>query len=480
MSISSEVPSEIFFFVLGIRDISSIGTVFMNNTKIKYFEELTKFTYSTVLDGYNGSFMGCTNLERVDLTGKTHLSPRETSDKPSYGLFGGCSNLQTIGDISNINIIPYYAFYHCSKLKEKIITTATSLRGRCFESCSQIPSIIILTSTVPSLTVTYGTIAIAGTTCPIYVRPELYKSFMVATNWSSYRSRIKNFFTGPVLIIKDGVYTYSLRTEAFEEYQGLTFSIDENDYLSLNFDGETATITASGIVSGVDEPVGVHYSFIYRGKEVSGTFNISVTYKEIIDFEDAEVKRICVANWGGEYSSSTNKYGVQGELTYEQAAAVTNIGKVFNGNTKITSFMEFQYFTSLIENSLYQAAVQNIPFYNCRNLKKIKVPEGITYINGLFRNCASLVFIELPSTLTGADTIRYYTFGGNPSTPANKKLVVHFNHPFTLTASGAYGTYCGTFNRGIYVPDEHIDEFKAADVWKNNNIYPLSEWDGTY
>ena len=291
----------------------------MNNTKIKYFEELTKFTYSTVLDGYNGSFMGCTNLERVDLTGKTHLSPRETSDKSSYGLFRGCSNLQTIGDISNINIIPYCAFHYCSKLKEKIITTATSLRGRCFEGCSQIPSIIILTSTVPSLTVTYGTIAIAGTTCPIYVRPELYKSFMVATNWSSYRSRIKNFFTGPVLIIKDGVYTYSLRTEAFEEYQGLTFSIDENDYLSLNFDGETATITASGIVSGVDEPVGVHYSFIYRGKEVSGTFNISVTYKEIIDFEDAEVKRICVANWGGEYCASTNKYGVPGELTMEQA-----------------------------------------------------------------------------------------------------------------------------------------------------------------
>ena len=139
--------------------------------------------------------------------------------------------------------------------------------------------------------------------------------------------------------------------------------------------------------------------------------------------------------------------------------------------------MGLQYFTAL--RSLYGANNSSIPFYNCRNLKRIKVPEGVTSCQNAFRQCASLTFIELPSTLTGADAIRYYTFGGNPSTPANKKLVVHFNSPLTMTANGAYGTYCGTFNRGIYVPDEHIDKFKAADVWKNNNIYPLSEWDGT-
>ncbi len=137
--------------------------------------------------------------------------------------------------------------------------------------------------------------------------------------------------------------------------------------------------------------------------------------------------------------------------------------------------MGLQYFTAL--RSLYGANNSSKPFYNCRNLKRIKVPEGVTSCQNAFQNCAALVFIELPSTLTGA--INYYTFGGNPSTPANKKLVVHFNTPLTMTGNGAYGSTCGTFNRGIYVPDEHIDKFKAADVWKNNNIYPLSEWDGT-
>ena len=429
----------------------------MNNTKIKYFEELTKFTYSTVLDGYNGSFMGCTNLERVDLTGKTHLSPRETSDKSSYGLFRGCSNLQTIGDISNINIIPYCAFHYCSKLKEKIITTATSLRGRCFEGCSQIPSIIILTSTVPSLTVTYGT------TCSIYVRPELYKSFMVATNWSSYRSRIKNFFTGPVLIIKDGVYTYSLRTEAFEEYQGLTFSIDENDYLSLNFDGETATITASGIVSGVDEPVGVHYSFIYRGKEVSGTFNISVTYKEIIDFEDAEVKRICVANWGGEYCASTNKYGVPGELTMEQAAAVEQLAEVFRGNTVITAFEELRFFTKI--------KAGGHSFRDCSKLRRVSINSTQWQFSYMVASGTTIRWNVIKMKNDGLSSSNWGTRGMGGNT-----VVLLREHKVYPLMENQQGT------PKYYVPDDLVESYKTATNWTAyaSRIYPLSEYTGEY
>lgn len=137
--------------------------------------------------------------------------------------------------------------------------------------------------------------------------------------------------------------------------------------------------------------------------------------------------------------------------------------------------MELQYFTKL--TSLGSSNNSSNQFYNCRNLKRIKVPEGVTYCNGAFRNCGALVFIELPSTITSA--LNYYTFGGNPSTPANKRLIVHFTTPLTLTASGAYGSTCGNFNRGIYVPDDYVDTFKAATVWKDNNIYPLSEWDGS-
>lgn len=68
-----------------------------------------------------------------------------------------------------------------------------------------------------------------------------------------------------------------------------------------------------------------------------------------IRFADPIVQQICATNWGnGE------------EITAEQAAAVTNFGNKFTGNTDITAFPEIEKFTGL--QYLYQA------FQNCENL----------------------------------------------------------------------------------------------------------------
>ena len=60
--------------------------------------------------------------------------------------------------------------------------------------------------------------------------------------------------------------------------------------------------------------------------------------KENIQFEDLNVKAICCKNWDANND---------GELSYAEAAAVTDIGTVFKGNTEIIAFTEFRYFTGL-------------------------------------------------------------------------------------------------------------------------------------
>ena len=55
-----------------------------------------------------------------------------------------------------------------------------------------------------------------------------------------------------------------------------------------------------------------------------------------ITFADANVKALCVGNW------DTDK---DGELSTEEAAAVTTLGTVFKGKTNITTFDELRYFT---------------------------------------------------------------------------------------------------------------------------------------
>lgn len=82
-------------------------------------------------------------------------------------------------------------------------------------------------------------------------------------------------------------------------------------------------------------------------------------------------------------------------MTYEEAAAVTSVGTVFNGQD-IDGFDEFQYFiglTSLDENA----------FRNC-TVTSLIVPEGVkTCALRSFSNCTKLKNITLPSTFTKAN-----------------------------------------------------------------------------
>ena len=106
---------------------------------------------------------------------------------------------------------------------------------------------------------------------------------------------------------------------------------------------------------------------------------------ENITFADANVKAICVANW------DTNG---DGELSYAEAAAVTNLGTVFRNNSIILCFDELQFFIGL--NAIGQSA-----FYNCTNMTSIILPNSVTMIGGsAFSGCNALTSIVIPNSVT--------------------------------------------------------------------------------
>lgn len=107
-----------------------------------------------------------------------------------------------------------------------------------------------------------------------------------------------------------------------------------------------------------------------------------------INFADPAVKEICVENWDTDGD---------GELSYEEAAAVTTISFLFSNNETITSFDEFQYFTGV--SSINQAA-----FSYCSNLTSISLPEGVNNIGErAFARCSSLTNITIPLGVTSID-----------------------------------------------------------------------------
>lgn len=95
-----------------------------------------------------------------------------------------------------------------------------------------------------------------------------------------------------------------------------------------------------------------------------------------IAFADPNVKTLCVAHW------DTNG---DGELSEDEAAAVTGIGDVFKENTGITSFDELRFFTGLTKLS------ERSSFFGCSALKSVVIPANVTSLHGLsFANCNSL------------------------------------------------------------------------------------------
>lgn len=104
--------------------------------------------------------------------------------------------------------------------------------------------------------------------------------------------------------------------------------------------------------------------------------------KENIQFEDLNVKSICCRNW------DTNG---DGELSYAEAAAVTDLGTTFLGNTSIIAFNELKYFTG----------IKSVYFSSCDKLWKIVLPEGITTIpNDAFEDCPKLQYVNVPNSVT--------------------------------------------------------------------------------
>ena len=173
-----------------------------------------------------------------------------------------------------------------------------------------------------------------------------------------------------------------------------------------------------------------------------------------IRFEDPEVKRICVENW--------DKDG-DGELSMEEAAAVSSIGTLFRYNSNITNLNDFQYF--------HNVRRLNDSFSYCTGLVDVRFWEGVEELgDNCIGYCPSVRIVDFPSTIKhlGQQFLRY---------PMNKNKGVVICRAKTPPGIHSYSTCINALT--LYVPDDSLELYRADNNmtrYISTNIRPLSEY----
>jgi len=171
-------------------------------------------------------------------------------------------------------------------------------------------------------------------------------------------------------------------------YASEGWSTESINYGDNMFEGCSNLIGGAGTRYDADH-TDYTYAHIDGGAANPGYFtDKNAPANDNIQFADAKVKEICVANWDTDHD---------GELSYDEAAAVTSLGKVFSKNIDITSFNEFQYFTGV-------TSIGQDEFRECYGLNSLILPNSIQTIEReAFWNCR-ISEITIPASVT---TIHY-------------------------------------------------------------------------
>ena len=405
--------------------VTSLGEVFKENTEITSFDELQYFT-------------GLWEINKL--------------------AFYNCSNLASVRIPGNVSTINEGAFRYCSKLKNLVIEDSSQYLY-CYHSYYYNSDHIYSCFSDCPLESVYIGRDMKNHQSPYYVSRYLgffyQKTTLSSLELGEKVTEIESLmFSGC-----DGLTTVSIPNsvtsigrEAFYYCINLTSVVIPN---SVTFIGEYAFSGCSNltsVVSNIQEPftfgsyafsdkldncvltvpAGTKADYIAAGWTEEVFKGGIVEMGSVIDFADANVKAICVEKWDTDHD---------GELSYEEAAAVTSLGEVFKENTEITSFDELQYFTGL-------TSIDEFAFNGCRGLLSVTFPEGLTEIGREAFEYSGLTSVKFPATMENVQEAAFLGCDNLSSIDFNNAPAVLQPHAFTLCPSLEY----------VYIP-------KTVKLW---------------
>ena len=137
----------------------------------------------------------------------------------------------------------------------------------------------------------------------------------------------------------------------------------------------------------------------YRIEIIEGLASLKKWKLVYIQFADAEVERVLMANGIGD--------GIG--ITKQDAKAVTSISNWFKNNTTVTSFDELRYFTGITNLVGYW---NDGAFQGCTNLRGLILPANMTVVGqSSFQGCTALVTEIISNSIKDIADWAFYNSG---------------------------------------------------------------------
>ena len=387
--------------IQGTLDLDEIYTETGGNGTKKTFSEIGSCAFS--------SFSGLTAVKGTSVTRLKNQA------------FDYCSSLASI-DFPNLQTTDDSSFGHCTSLVSYTIpASVTSINGAAFIGCTNLTNLSVNSNSYyfscenrilynKNKTAIYA--FLSSRTDTAYVVPSTVTT--IGERAFYYNNYLKS------VVLSNGVE--SIRRSAFVGSKIQSIFIPQsvtsilssafsycNSLASVKVSSPTPIALSNAIFSSTNTitlyvPQGSKEAYEAANYWKDASSIVEYAPSPNIQFSDANVKSICVANWD---------YDGDGELSEEEAQEIREIGTQFQGNTDITSFNELQYFTNLKH-------IAALAFSGCTNLTSFAVPASLTKIgqnafqNTAWLNAQSDGLVYIGNVL--------YTYKG--AMPADTKIVV--------------------------------------------------------
>ena len=170
-------------------------------------------------------------------------------------------------------------------------------------------------------------------------------------------------------------YTYSGTSGIYWDISGITDNalwafVSEEDMAQANkYDNVVAQLkemlaTAREKMFNVDDEQAVYDNAESTYVDLLAALKSVREKLRIITFSDETAETICLKNWDAD---------ADGNLTFDEAAAVTNLGETFRGASTMKYFEELKYFTGLtaISDNAFRSSSQLVTLFIPKNVKTI-------------------------------------------------------------------------------------------------------------